>query len=226
MGSSPQVRFCACKSATLALELLVSIGPSPHLWFLNAIERLMDKQTSLYWYQTLPLVLCVQNRVISTWNTCLYVFQLSSVAFAYKTAHFGLELQVSMGPSPYLWFWAHITACLAQESKVYIGSSPHLWFCACKSATLAHEFLVSIRSSPHLWFFTQNSDFWTSIQVSMGTRHNLSFCARKTAWLAPDLPVSMCPNPHLWFLNAKQRILDQNYKSPWVPDLFCGFEHT
>ena len=29
----------------------------------------------------------------------------------------------------------------------------------------------------------------------------------------------MCPSPHLWFLHAKQRILDQNYKSLWVPDL-------
>ena len=69
----------------------------------------------------------------------------------------------------------------------------------------------------------QNSDFWTSIQVSMSTRHNLSFCACKTAWWAPELPVSMCPSSHLWVLHAKQRILDQNYKSPWVPDLICGF---
>ena len=152
MGSSPHLWFCACKSATLAHELLVSIGPRPHRWCLHVIELLMDKHTSLYWYQTYPVVLCLQNSVISTWNTSLCVFQLSYVVFAYKTAHFGLELQVSMGPSPYLWFWVHITACLAQESKDFIGSSPHLWFCACKSATLVHEFLVSIGPSPHLWF--------------------------------------------------------------------------
>ena len=57
----------------------------------------------------------------------------------------------------------------------------------------------------------------------MSTRHNLSFCACKIAWWAPELPVSMCPSSHQWFLHAKQRILDQNYKSPWVPDLICGF---
>ena len=33
----------------------------------------------------------------------------------------------------------------------------------------------------------------------------------------------MCPSPHLWFLHAKQRILDQNFKSLWVPSLSCGF---
>ena len=33
----------------------------------------------------------------------------------------------------------------------------------------------------------------------------------------------MCPSPHLWFLHAKQRILDQNFKSLWVPAIICGF---
>ena len=33
----------------------------------------------------------------------------------------------------------------------------------------------------------------------------------------------MCPSPHLWFLHAKQRILDQNFKSLWVPALISGF---
>ena len=33
----------------------------------------------------------------------------------------------------------------------------------------------------------------------------------------------MGPSPHLWFLHAKQRLLDQIYKSLWVPDLTYGF---
>ena len=36
----------------------------------------------------------------------------------------------------------------------------------------------------------------------------------------------MGPSPHLWFLQAKQRLLDQNYKSLWVPDLTCRFVHA
>ena len=59
----------------------------------------------------------------------------------------------------------------------------------------------------------------------MGPRHDLSFCACTTACLESELPVSMGPSPHLWFLHAKQRLLDQNYKSLWVPDLTCRFVH-
>ena len=31
MGTTPHLSFCACKTARLAPELLVSIGPCPHL---------------------------------------------------------------------------------------------------------------------------------------------------------------------------------------------------
>ena len=54
--------------------------------------------TSLHGSQTLPVVLCMQNNVISIRITCLYWSQPSSVVFACKTASFGSELQVSMGP--------------------------------------------------------------------------------------------------------------------------------
>ena len=57
----------------------------------------------------------------------------------------------------------------------------------------------------------------------MGTRHDLSSCACTTACLASELPVSMGPRPLLWILIAKQRLLVQNYKSLWVPDLTCRF---
>ena len=30
-------------------------------------------------------------------------------------------------------------------------------------------------------------------------------------------------SPYLWYLHAKQRLLDQNYKSLLVPDLTYGF---
>ena len=60
----------------------------------------------------------------------------------------------------------------------------------------------------------------------MGARHDLSFCACTTACLASELPVSMSPLPHLWILNAKQRLLVQNYNSLWVTDLTCHFVHA
>ena len=81
-----------------------------------------------------------------------------------------------------------------------MGPSPPLWFSAFKSANLAPEF-----------------------QVSMGPRPRLWICAYKTGSLAPESQVYMGPSPHLWFLHAKQRLMGQNYKSLWVPDLTCRF---
>ena len=39
-GSQPSFVALPCKTATLASELLVSMGPSPHLRFLHAKQRL------------------------------------------------------------------------------------------------------------------------------------------------------------------------------------------
>ena len=71
---------------------------------------------------------------------------------------------------------------------------------AYKTASLGPELQVSMGPSPHLWFF-----------------------AFKTASLATELQVSMGPCPHLWFFQAKQRLLDQNYKFLWVSDFTCRF---
>ena len=81
-----------------------------------------------------------------------------------------------------------------------MGPRHDLSFCACSTARLAPELLVS-----------------------MGPNHYLWFCACKTATLGLELQVSVGPRPHLWFLNAKQRLLDQNNKSLWVPDMTFRF---
>ena len=81
MGSSPHLLFCACKTATLAHELLVSMGPSPHLWFLLAKHRLLDPNNKSLW---VPDVTCMQNSKISIRITSLYGFQHQCVVFACK----------------------------------------------------------------------------------------------------------------------------------------------
>ena len=149
MGSRPHLSFCACKTAWLVPEWLVSKGPSPYLWFLHAKQRFCSRITSLYRSQTSPFVLCMQNSVISITITSLYGSQPSSVDSGCKTATF--------------------------------------------------------------------------VPVSMGPRPHLSLCACKTAWLASENLVSMGPRPHLWFQDAKQRLLDPNNKSLWVPDITCRY---
>ena len=146
------------------------------------------------------MVLCIQNGDFNTRIAGLYGCQPSSVVFACKTASFGTELQVSTGPSH------------------------HLWFCAFKTAPLASEILVSMGPSPHLWFWAfTTATLWPEWLVSMGPRLHLSFSACKTLWLATELLVSIGPSPHLLFLQAKQGLLEQNYKSLRVPALLCGF---
>ena len=50
MGSSPHLWFCACKTATLAPELLDSMCPSPHLWFLHAKQRILGQNFKSLWF--------------------------------------------------------------------------------------------------------------------------------------------------------------------------------
>ena len=126
MGPRPHLSFCACKTACLASELLVSMGPNCGFWMQN--NNFCTRTTSLCGSQTSPVILCMKNSVISTRISSLYGSQPSSVAFACKTATFGQELQFSIGPRPHLSFCACKTACLASELPVSMGPSPPLWF--------------------------------------------------------------------------------------------------
>ena len=49
MSSRQDLSFCVCKTACLAPELLVFIGHSPHLWFLHAKQRILDKNYKYVW---------------------------------------------------------------------------------------------------------------------------------------------------------------------------------
>ena len=86
MGPSPYVMICACKWATLAHELLVSVGLSPRVWLLDAKQRLLDQNNHLYGSQTWPVILCMYNSVLNIRITSLYGSQPSSVVFAFKTS--------------------------------------------------------------------------------------------------------------------------------------------
>ena len=143
---------CEWKTAWLSSDLLVPMGPSPHRCCLHLNKDFWSRIISLYLSLTSPVVLCLQNSVISIRITSLCGSHTLPVVFAFKTAWLASELLVSMGPIPHL-----------------------------------------------------------------------SICACKTAWLGSDSLVSVGPSPHLWFLKGKQSLLDQNYKSLWVPDLTCRF---
>ena len=75
----------------------------------------MTRFNSLYGSQTSPVILRMQNIVISIRISSLYISQPSSVVFTIKTVSFGSELQVSMGPRLRLLICECKTASLGPE---------------------------------------------------------------------------------------------------------------
>ena len=62
-------------------------------------------------------------------------------------------------------------------------------------------------------FSIQNCAFSTRIASLYCSQTSPVVFAFKTVTLAPELQVSIGPSPNLWFLDAKQRLLDENFKS-------------
>ena len=127
-GSQLSYVVFACKITWLASEILVSMGPSPHLCCLlancdfgselqvsmgprlrlliceckNSVLR--SRMTIVYSTQPSSVVLCVQNSDFSIRINSLYVSQTSPVVLCMQTTWLASELLDSMGPSPYRWF--------------------------------------------------------------------------------------------------------------------------
>ena len=155
--------------------------------------------------QTSPVVVCVQNIMISIRNTSLYWSQPSSVDFACKTATLAPEFQVSIIPSPHLWFLHAKQRLLDQNHKSPMVPDPTCRFCMQNSVISTRiTSLYGPQTSPTV-FCIQNSDFSTGITSLYGSQPSSVVFACKTATLGPVLQVSMGTRPHLSFVHAKQR---------------------
>ena len=182
--------------------------------------------TSFYGSQTSPVFLCIQNSEISIRNTTLCGFQASPVVFAYKsdfwtriTSFYGSQTSPDN-------LCMHNNVISTRITSLY-WSQPSSVVYACKIATFGPELKVSMGPRPHLLFWAHVTVCLAQeYQDYMGSSRHLWFCACKTATLEPELQISVGPRPHLWFFHAKQRLLDQNNKSLWVPDMTCRFVHV
>ena len=142
----------------------------------------------------------MQTSVICTRMTSPYGFQPSSVVLFMQISDFKTRLTSLYGSlTSSVILSTHSSVLNARINGLYGFQPSHVVF-GCKTATFGPE-----------------------QQVSTVARHHLSFCACKTTW---ELLASIGPSPHLWLLHGKQRSLDQNYKSLWVPDLTCRFVHA
>ena len=185
---------------------------------------LWTRKASLYGSQTWPDALWMQNRVISIRPTSLYVSQPSSVFFLMQ----------------YSAFWNRISSLYGTQTSS-VDLSTH----NCELNTRIKR-LDWFQPSP-VALCMQNSAFWTRLTSPYGSQtwpvflcmYNSGLNIRitslygsqppsvvfafKTAWLASESLVSMGPSHHVWFLDAKQRLMDRNNKSLWVPDITCRF---
>ena len=177
MGPRPQMSFCACKTTWLASELLVSMGPSPHLWFLDAQQRLLDQNYKslsprphilfFFWiqnsafstrfaslYGSLPssVVLCIHNSDITTRINSLNGSQTSPVVLCMQTSVISTRMTSLHGSQT-----SRVVLCMQNKvisirnTSLY-RSQPSFVVFACKTATLGPELIVSMDPSPHLWF--------------------------------------------------------------------------
>ena len=176
MGPSHNLSFCACKTAWFAPALLVSMGPSPHLWVLHAKQQLLDQSTSLYGFQPSSVFLCIQNSTFRTRITSLCWVIDPTCGFCMQNSD----------------FWARITSpCGSQTSPVI--------FCIQNSVPSIRNTSLHGSQPSRVVFGCKTATYGPQKQVSMGPRYDLSLCEYKTAWFASDLLVSMCANPHLCF---------------------------
>ena len=100
------VVFVHSKQRLLHQNLLSPWVPAHISGFCMQNSDFRSRITRLYRSQTSPTVFFIQNEDFSTGIASLYGSQPSSEVFACKTATFGSDLQVSMGPSHHLWFCA------------------------------------------------------------------------------------------------------------------------
>ena len=158
---SPHLGFCACNTASFWSQNYKSLWVPDFAWSICAWEysAIRTRITNLHGSQTSPVVLCLQNNVISIRITSLYGCQLSSVVFACKTATFGSELHVSMVPRLRLRFFPFKTAPLVTRiASLYLYSALICWFLHSKQRHLATETLVSMGPRPHLSFCACNTE--------------------------------------------------------------------
>ena len=139
MGPRHDLSFGACTTACLASELLVSMGPSPHQWFLHAKQRVWTRITNLYVSQSSPVVLCMLYSVISPSITCFYKSQLLSVVLCIQNNDLRTKIACL--------YWSQtkpVIFCM-QNSMPSIriislyGSQPSSVVFACKTAAFGPE---------------------------------------------------------------------------------------
>ena len=174
MGPRPHLSICACKTACLPLELLVTMGPrlhlwicanktaclapdlqvsigsSPHLWFLHAKQRLPVQNNKSLWVPALFSGFCMQTSDFWTRLASLHRSQSSSVVLSTHNSVLstGIKRLYGFQPSP-------VVLCMQSsdfsslKTSLY-WSQPSSEVFACKPATFGPQLQVLKDPRTHL----------------------------------------------------------------------------
>ena len=148
------------------------------------------------------------------------------MAFVCKTATLGPELQVSMGPDlTYVFFCIQNSDFSTRIASLYGSQPSSVVLCIHNSIYMTRiNSLYGSHTAPVV-LCLQNNVISTRKTSLSGSQPSSVVFACKTTPLGPEYQVSRGHCLHLWFLLAKQRLLDQNYKSLCVPGFACSFVH-
>ena len=203
-GLQPSPVALCVQNRDLRPELQLSVCPRPHLWICACKTACLPLELLVSVSQTSSVDLCMQNSVLTTRITSLNVSQTSSVDLCKQNSFLSTKITSLYGSQTHLWFGAFKTVTIRPELMVSMDPRPHLWVSGCKTAP---ELLVSMGPRLHLWIFAnKTSCLAPKLPVPMGPRPLLWFCVFKTAFLASEYQVYMGASHHLWFLRAKQRL--------------------
>ena len=188
MGPRLHLSFCAFKAAWLASELLFSMGPCPHVWFLDAKQWLLDRNNKSL---RVPDLTCrfvhAKQRDLHENDKSIWVPALICVVFM-QNSDLGPDLQVCIGPTPHLWLCTHNSVFSTRIKRLYGFQPSPVVLCMQIS-----DFSTWIAS---LYWYQPSSEVFACKTATFGPAHKslwapdlTSFCAYKTATLWPQLHV-------------------------------------
>ena len=139
------------------------MGPSPHLWFLHAKQRLSDQNCKSLWIPALICGFFIQNSAFSTRITSLHGSQTSPVVLCMQYSVIIPRINSLYGSQN-----SSVVLCM-QNSVISIIITNLYW-----------------SQSSSVVFICKAATFGTELQLSICPRLRLLICECKTACLDPE----------------------------------------
>ena len=199
---SPAVRFLHTKQPHLDQNYTSLWVPDFTCGFVYSKQRFRSKIACVYASQTSPVILCLKNgvpsiRITSLYGSCLHLWFLNA-----KQRH------LDQNNTP---LWAPDTTC---------------HFVHTKQRELHQKNWSQWVPALICGFCMQNREFWSRITSLHRSQTSPVILCMQCCEISTRITSLSDASPHMWFSHAKQRLLDKNNKSQWVPDITCRFVHA